>query len=265
MKQSLFLLSLIILISLGCSSGKNDSSPVDKQQSDSLITQTKCDDGSEIPFGEYTASNNVWGKGTITDYHQCIQLSTNDTAAIWNWYWNWPAAGEGNVKAYPEIIYGWKPFNNRSTTAKLPLPLTENHSISIRWKSISTEMAGTGNLAFDIWITNSATPGEQNITREIMIWLNNFGQQPGGTLVTKPSIDSVQYSFYKADWTWTYFAFVKTSQTEVHEIRLESILRFLIDNKYISSNEYLAAIEFGNEIVSGSGKTTVDGYSIDIK
>jgi hypothetical protein len=36
-------------------------------------------------------------------------------------------------------------------------------------------------------------------------------------------------------------------------------------NAHISSQEYLASIELGNEVVEGTGETTVDNYAIEVQ
>ena len=71
-----------------------------------------CDPWAQRLYGDYLIENNIWGQGEINDYSQCI-FTTNDSSFGWNW--TWPDVGY-NVKAYPEIIFGKKPWSTTSTT-----------------------------------------------------------------------------------------------------------------------------------------------------
>jgi len=260
---SLWIIAIIVSVNVACKDKKNNI--VEDEKPGPLTTETQCEDWAELVYSEYILSNNVWGKGDINDYEQCIELSYNETIYIFSWNWEWVASGSGDVKAYPEIIYGWKPWSEQSTTNNLPFQLSDDHTIIITWESMDLEFTGVGNLAFDIWLTNNTPPNANNITREVMIWLENYNQVPGGQLIEQTTIDSVHFKFYKADWDWTYLAFIQTSSNTKKKINLHLFLKYLIENNYINSTEYLSAIEFGNEIIYGTGKTAIRNYTIDIK
>ena len=264
MISKLYLIAVLLLtaLSFGCSEKSN---PTDPGESDTLVTVEECGDWAKISFGEYLLSNNVWGKGNIINYLQCIELSQNEATYILGWYWDWPDSVSGDVKAYPEIVYGWKPWESNSTTPALPVQLIDNKDITISWEKMDTELTGVGNLAFDIWLTSTLPPSPNNITREIMIWLENYNQYPGGSLVEQLTINGVNYDLYKADWSWTYLAFIQTSSNNSNDVQLHSFLKYLVDNNYISSSEYLSSIEFGNEIIHGIGRTTIEKYKIIIE
>jgi hypothetical protein len=255
-------ISMLIAFSFSCSEKNN---PTDPGESDPLEIVEDCADWAEIDYGEYFLSNNVWGKENIIDYLQCIELSQNNATYILGWYWDWPDSVSGDVKAYPEIVYGWKPWESNSTTPNLPVQLIENKDITVSWENMSTELNGVGNLAFDIWINSASPPTPSTITREIMIWLENYGQYPGGSFIEQTTIDSVNYDLYKADWSWTYLAFVPTSPNNSNDVHLHLFFNFLVNNNYISSSEYVSSIEFGNEIIHGTGKTTIEKYKIIVE
>jgi hypothetical protein len=67
---------------------------------------TKCGDWDQIRFDEYYLNNNVWGKGTITGYSQCVFVKKQNGLYEFGWTWRWPHIG-GTVKAFPEVAYGW--------------------------------------------------------------------------------------------------------------------------------------------------------------
>ena len=130
-----------------------------------------CEDQATLNSGSFRAENNTWGKGTLTGWSQCIGLQASDDGTlVARWTWDWPISGN-NVKAYPEMIFGQKP-GTPSTTADLPKQVNSLSEVLISYDVTSTH-TGSGNLAFDIWLTDTDNPdtwGVPPITSEIMIW-----------------------------------------------------------------------------------------------
>lgn len=258
----LIILFIFSTIFTACS---KDESITRNEPTEIPLDTTSCNDGAEINVDELTIQNNVWGKGSITNYQQCIRATKKNSISTFEWIWSWPNSGN-NVKAYPEIIYGLKPFGNTTTTSRLPVKLSEINSINVSFDSIKTDMTGTGNLAFDIWITDSQTPLQNNIKHEIMIWLKNLGQAPAGALTARIIIAGVEYDFYSGNvGSWNYFAFLKVTQDDLNNIPVGEFINYLKNNAYILPEEYLSSIEFGNEVIQGSGKTVVTGYKLSIE
>ncbi|UCH65981.1 MAG: hypothetical protein JSW63_02270, partial [Ignavibacterium sp.] len=131
--------AFIISIILGCNTadqttGTNDNSLPSEGSS--------CEDGAEFTIQDFILSNNVWGKGSETNYEQCIYYeSTNNQTEI-GWNWNWP--GNGNVRAYPEIIFGHKPWSTTSTSSLLPARINSK-SITMKYSGSATAI-GQWNL-----------------------------------------------------------------------------------------------------------------------
>ena len=247
----------------GCS-GDHGNGVNDESDSDTLATETVCDDGAELHKGEYVLSNNVWGKGDRTDYEQCVTVIELKNGLQFGWEWSWPDDGSDNVKAYPEIIYGWKPWSSQSSAPSLPVKLSDVDSIIVSFQKIRSILYGSGNLAFDLWITSSVQPNPGNIEHEVMIWLERDILRPGGSKQATVAIDGHTYDFYRGDWDWTYLAFILQSEEDVDDFRLDTFLDFLVEEGHVLEDEYLANIEFGNEIVYGSGKTVIQDYTIEV-
>ena len=49
-----------------------------------------CTDWGNVIFDEYILENNVWGKGNITNYLQCIFYKNTEEQNEFGWEWNWP-------------------------------------------------------------------------------------------------------------------------------------------------------------------------------
>ena len=225
-----------------------------------------CADWAEIRENAYLVSNNVWGKAEITDYQQCISKTQQEGTTQFGWTWNWPGNG-GQVKSYPEIIYGWKPWNSESTTPALPVKLADLKEATVTYDT-SISATGTYNLAFDVWITQDAVSNPDNITHEVMIWPVNSGMHAAGKLVQEVTIGDDTYELYKGSVghaDWTYIAFVNVSPKFSGIVNIHDILKYLQQEQYLAPDAYVAAIEFGNEVIEGEGAVTLRNYAITVK
>lgn len=229
----------------------------------------KCDDWAMINNGEYQARNNTWGRGDLTDWSQCIGLGNNADGTIkGRWTWDWPDGGA----AFPSILFGQVP-PAQSTTASLPIKITDIDSATVIY-NISSTHTGMGNVTLDIWLTDTQQPkrwGVPPLTHEIMIWLDAYGgMNPAGTLIDQVSIDGRSYKVYVAEdfiLGWRYIAFFsETPQLVARRLNLINFLSYLRENDLVTGEEYLAAIEIGNEIIGGgTGETIVNRYVVSVQ
>jgi hypothetical protein len=92
---------------------------------------------------------------------------------------------------------------------------------------------------------------------------------PGGAFLGRASIDGPTYVVYFAkNWGqgWGYIAFMSTeSQLGVGTLDLGSFFSYLREKNLVTGDEYLASIEFGNEIISGTGETVVERYAVSVR
>jgi hypothetical protein len=229
-----------------------------------------CDDQVGVTDGVYRAENNTWGKGTLSGWSQCIGLRMgSDGALAGRWTWDWLSSGN-NVKAYPEIIFGQKPGSS-TTSPDLPERISHVAELTITYDFTSTH-TGSGNIAFDIWLTNSQDPskwGVPPITHEIMIWLGSYGgMRPGGKWVEQVKMDGTLYNVYTGEnWGdgWRYIAFAPDANLPgTGTVNLVSFLSYMQGKSLVVGDEYVASIEFGNEVVGGAGETTLNRYTVTV-
>jgi hypothetical protein len=240
-------------------------SPEEKAVTRTAFTTEKCGDWEQFKIGDITLENNVWNKKAITDYHQCLLMQTRDGKTLFGWEWRWPSADD--VLAYPEIIYGWKPWARQSTTTHLPERVTDIEECKVTY-DIDMKKKGVGNLALDIWLTSEAVPAEKNISMELMIWLDNNGQIPDGSPMGQVTISGATWDFYKGNPPhagWGSTAFLRHGKSHEGVLDVKEFLDFLVKNKYLSGDNYLDSIEFGNEICGGEGRTLFRDYRIYMK
>lgn len=256
---SVFFLVCSIFVLSTC----EDQNVQDQQIQIQDIDTVSCEDWAEIMFDDYVVSNNVWNKGSITNYTQCIFREEEDGQIQFGWEWNWPSSG-WDVKSYPEIIFGHKPWSLSSTTPSLPLKISDVQSISITLES-DLVTSGSCNLAFDIWITDTDEPSEDVINKEIMIWLTNNELMPAGEKIATVLINEINYDLFQYFFEgWEYLAFLAHEPTTTSSIQLELFLNTLIDFQLLEDTEFIASIELGNEIVDGAGIITIESYGITV-
>jgi hypothetical protein len=214
--------------------------------------------------GEYHVQNNVWGNEHIPAYQQCVGIEPIPGGVRTGWSWNWPLGGDG-VKAYPEVIFGWKPWHARSTTTQLPIRIDRLDRAPVAF-DIQWSTSGVANLAFDCWITRSWPPTERNRKVELMIWLDNRGwRNPAGDRDDRVTVGGRQFDLYIRQPAHTYVAFVATSPMRAGELDIAEFVAHLVGRGYVAPTDWLASVELGNEIKGGSGQTTIERFSASIQ
>ncbi len=110
-----------------------------------------------------------------------------------------------------------------------------------------------------------------------MIWLESYGSMaPGGNWQEKTTIDGTPYSVYTAKhWGdgWDYVAFLRAKPqgdassplNAADSINLVSFLSYMQSKGLITGQEYLASIEFGNEVVGGKGETILNKLTVSVR
>ena len=240
---------------------------------ETLRFHMQCEEAVTAASGSYEVENNVWGKGALTDWSQCVG-ATNSTrrglAARWTRDWK---SQDNQVKAFPEVVFGHKPGTARSTTPLLPRKLGEMRHVVMDY-DISTQRNGTGNLSVDIWLTDTPNPttfAVPPITHEVMIWLETFGPMyAGGEQIDTVSIHGIPYRVYvgeKFGLGWRYIAFKpeNTPMQPVAQIDLMPYLLYLQTKGLLTPESHVANINLGNEIISGAGTTQVNHLDIDVE
>ena len=238
-------------------------------------TTSLCGDFQGAQAGEYAVENNTWGKGDLVGFRQCVSLAGaagGGADVVFEWSWPQPTAG---VRGYPEVIYGQKPWN-ASTTARLPRIVDDVKTARVDLGFSSTR-EGSGNLAFDIWLTTSnlrpAGSDHLPLAHELMIWLDHWGGMvpAGGTPVDTVTLGGITWDLYvtTATWgpePWQYLAYLPRSVVpSPATLDLRGFLDHLKARGSITGREWLASVELGNELVVGTGRTVLSGFRVAVE
>lgn len=238
---------------------------------------TYCGDWAKLRSAGFVYENNVWNQGTVKrqDRSQCLLRRVVDGETQYGWRWRWPL-GSGEVKAYPEVIYGHKPWLASSTTASLPRRISTIDALSVAYE-IEMRARGRYNLAFDIWVTEGGRPTPAAITHEIMIWVGEparaWEPAPGHRADTVTIGDATYDLYVKPHAEWiaehgapnvAYIAFNARTPRLTGDVDVKAFLDYLTRRGYVPAGGYVASVEFGNEVMSGEGELWLKSYEVRI-
>jgi Glycosyl hydrolase family 12 len=227
--------------------------------------------------GDYLVVNNVWNKSAAKGpYRQEVFSGTLDGANAFGWRWDWPI-NSMDVFAYPEIVYGDKPWDFISGRSS-PFPVIASTALITAKFNVKIRATGKYNLAFTVWATSEKRVGNDpdtgKITNEIMIWTSSHGFAGAGTIVETKTIDGHAFDVWvrenHADASggsthkWTYTAFVPKEEFLEDTLTLSDFTDYLIAKGYLNGSHFLTSVELGNEIMSGSGVTEITDYAITV-
>lgn len=235
-----------------------------------------CTDWTIRKLGRYEIANNVWGKGAIRNYQQCIFGSLDAQSGLsksMGWSWQWPKVADG-VKAYPSILYGKKPWNDYSTTRLLPSEIQQLDKLIVSY-NVTSKSSGAVNLLLESWITKTkqAKPRERVGEVAIQLYQKNWPGQ-AGRFVESVDIGGLDFDFYiekrmhvtgDRDF-WVYYGFVHKGGP-VFQARLDMMkfVNYLVQHKYMNRHHYLASVELGNEVDHGKGRTEIEHFSVRVQ
>ena len=237
-----------------------------------------CTPNARTTVGPYIYENNTWGSDKARDaFEQCLVERERDGRKEIGWTWNWPGF-DPSVYGYPEIIFGWKPWSGgASTHPRLPIKVTAVKEMTMRYE-VETRATGAYNLAPEIWLTDSGevseAPRPTALTTEIMFWMDyKNGARPAGSVVDTPEIEGVKYELWRASNIgnrgdgkgWTLYSFKSPTPQHKGEIKIHALLAYMLSKNLVSPQEYVASIEFGNEMMGGTGTTWVRRFEIEVK
>lgn len=186
--------------------------------------------------------------------------------------WNWTRATGGAGVDWETIIFGHQMWASTSTTSVLPVLISQVSQVTA---SITFTQSVTGNYetGYDIFITSSpgagvsfcSSSGCPDITDEIMIFLTWSRSAYDSFEISSWPLFNDGYGSYHYYFSQCsgcarlerFFAVNQGSRT----VNIRSFLDY-IASTYRVSLGYLADIEFGTEILYGSGQMNAISYSL---
>jgi hypothetical protein len=243
-----------------------------------------------LVFNGYNVSTNQWNvvddagnlkplPFTFTECASGKNLADNAISATWNWSlpqadWRYPESATntaGYVKAFPEIIYGRQLYGATSTGSVLPMLVSQvnliaNHDVAIESDGIDQMfIQGTYVATPDSneWLTSVTV-----MLRPTKVCMDKKCGNPQD-LIETAVIDGITYDVYRLIDVDTQKNIprynVELIVKEDHlrgSMKMKSINDYLISKGWLKPDNYMNSIEMGTEIISGTGKTTVNHFSV---
>jgi Glycosyl hydrolase family 12 len=141
-------------------------------------------------------------------------------------------AGNTAVLTYPSVQ---KNYPNRA--------LSSFTSMTSSYAENMNATAGTGaEAAYDIWIND--------LTKEVMFWVDNHGQTPAGSKVATVTLGGLTWNYYRESG---YYAFVLDHNAATGTVDLLAGIKYLMSRGDLSGSDKLWQVNFGFEICSTAG------------
>ena len=207
-----------------------------------------CGDWARTRVGEYLLENNVWG-----DKAADICSFAGDGFVGWFWSKDFPTG----KPIYPEIIYGKKPWLEKSTTDKLPAKIKELPVLAIE-VDYATIARGKYNVLIDVWITRDKEAGVKSIAAEVGIYLRPHEPLRDCELV---EVDGHGYCYEVAGSGagCRLYRFVFAGDEPPSRLNVMRFIRFA----GLDGDLYVASVEFGNEVWFGNGVTIIKNITVE--
>jgi hypothetical protein len=226
-------------------------------------------------------SNNVWNKQAAGSFpaRQCLEQRAADGALQCGWSWTWPTPGTA-IYAYPGIIVGAKPWEpGPGSDRRFPRQVSATNRLLVSY-DVDTVTTGDHNLAASIWLIRTPTvanpPGTAAIATEMMFWTWSTPASfvPGGTQRDEVTVDGITWEVWAAeDWgdnsgangnRWTYIAYRAKTPTRSITFDARKLMADAAGRGLLDTSHYIANVELGNEILSGTGTTFLRSFSMTV-
>lgn len=229
-----------------------------------------------VKIGNATMDPNVWGwEDVYKTAPQDIGTGStkmeirNGVLKVTN-LWNINMHPKYNTMAYPEVIYGAKPWGNQPINAPnfvLPIKVSQLPRILVDTKYTLEKSFPGNNFAFEAWLfkdaNNMRAPGQGDY--EIMVQLYIEGGYPAGydkgpvltvdvPIIVDGRLLNQTFELYDviADAGWRFFTFKPTKNYNGSEVVFDYTKFIEIVDNYLGggslTNHYLMSLEFGTEI-----------------
>lgn len=281
--HSLFFGTMVTLALAGCGGGTSSSSPPTSVVPPVIVPPTpvnvkktfsSCvnDNGLNSVNGSYMLVNNIWNPKGATTYTQCASATIGTLSGVEKAQFDWDfTSTDSSVKSYPSIAYGQKSGYTQSTTAKLPVLVSELGDLHVTGQVNTACLTDClYDTAIDVFFSKTKTTVGFSPSSELMILTDYNVKQFGGVFKGRVMIDGAEYDLYQgtvvngadANQSWNFMSYVAV----VPQTKLNLNVRSFVDDSktrgYLAATEYFDSVEMGTEVIKGKGQTTLTGFTI---
>lgn len=280
------LIVIILHLALSCRDNSTISNKITESNSDTLGCGDYFSELSDV--GVFV--NNVWNKHAAEDFdwQQCINKKIVPNTAQYGWSWQWPSNqnigfwqtlfAQNVIYAYPQVRVGRSPWDPLPVIdERFPLSVNNTANLNVSYE-VETVTNGQHNLATTMWIVNSpekiTEANPSSIVAEFMIWTYATAKhfEPAGRKYGEVKIDNIEWEVWTdKNWKdpsgvhpnkWISLSFRSKANKLKAEFDLINLISYSIKEELLPPNLYIADVELGNEIMSGSGYTWVKSFKV---
>ncbi|HUN33054.1 MAG TPA: hypothetical protein VMU95_13665 [Trebonia sp.] len=182
----------------------------------------------------YVVANDMWNVGK---YQVRQALSA---CSYRNWYVTATMDNDDHanvVKSYPNVYRAFP-----------AIPVDAYHAIVATYAHASPDQ-GIYEDTFDIWFNGVA----QWWATEIMIWTDNHGQIPPGSILARVTLDGQGYVVWKSRGPGGTISFVAVRNSAQGIVNLLSFFGWVIARHWMRAQAQLRQVAYGVELVSTDG------------
>jgi cellulose 1,4-beta-cellobiosidase len=238
-----------------------------------LVFESEEDFAATVVEDRYRVFNNVWNKGGTTGPHrQKIFVKESQGKPVFGWAWKW-WQGTG-VLTYPEVQVGQSPWVE-GIAPNSGFPFRVGSKKLVVDYDVSMHASGSYNLAFEFWTVSSPPVSKGGIAHEVMIWIDENRLGPAGSLIATADIAGHKFRIFMENGhgdssgansnTWIIISLVSDKPILHGPLDVGAIIGYLVQNRLLDGNVYVACLELGNEVASGSGRTEIRNYAVHVE
>lgn len=197
-------------------------------------------------FTTSTVSGIQLGKYYVRNYF-ASGAQTMSVHAPDNWYVDAKQPNGTAVRAYPNV--------QRNYTNPMR-PVKDFTVLTSRFAMTAPRTPGViWNVGYDVWLNGISTPNYI----ELMIWTENHGQRPKGSIVDTATFDGFVYDVWRGADNH-YIAFVSRTQQPSGSMPLLDIIHWCQAKGWVNPDATIRQIGYGVEIVDTND--TVARFSV---
>lgn len=239
------------------------------------VIQEWCERPVVYHAGTVYLENNNWNARSLpagSSYDLCLRRRVTPAGdEQLGWRYTLPT-GLSDVFLYPEVVYGWKPWQVQENTSPfLPARLDRLPEVTMEF-DVDLVSTGSYNLAATAWLTTTAAqpgaPHPETVRYEVMFWYDHDATfPPPGAPIASVTAGGITYDLHtmpRSDggFSWIYYAFVARGKVYKANVPIDELMQFLVARSYVPNTLYLANVELGTEARSGSLELWLNHFDV---
>lgn len=210
----------------------------------------------------YRVSSNAWGAGKLVegvDYSTYVTFDPDNFEKGTSFSWKYPGS-VGGVYAYPHIDYAAKAAGVSTLIADIG-KLSATYDVQLTNSADST-------IAFDLWFNSKPNGGWTTTNAELLIEVHATSRGRPNQSFVLAGADFAGATVHvsntsAAGASWKFIDVKMPTHTMSGTLSISDVIKGLVRNGVLTGKEYLASLQFGSEVLGGSGGLRISKLRYD--